>query len=107
MPEIMFGSDLTNKENIELFVKNNFLNVKDFEFIFSNGEWFEFDSEGYHCKVWKNVKNFWYGRIESLDGNYSANTSFPERKEHKIVVNCLIHVKELHDHMTQYFPQEC
>ena len=77
----MFGSDLTSKENIENFVKNNFPNVKDFEFISTNGEWFEFDSEGYHCKVCKNVENFWYGCIESLDGNYSADTLFPERKE--------------------------
>lgn len=103
----MFGSNLNSKENIELCIKNNFPNVKDFEFISIDEEWFEFDSEGYHCKIWKNVKNFWYGRIESLDGNYSADTLFPKRKEHKIVVNCLIHVKELHDHMTQYFPQEC
>ena len=65
----MFGSDLTSKENIESLIKNNFPNVKDFEFIYTNGEWFEFDSEGYHCKVWKNVDNFWYGCIESLDGN--------------------------------------
>lgn len=103
----MFGSDLTNKENIELFVKNNFPNVKDFEFIYSNGEWFEFNSEGYHCKVWKTAENFWYGRIESLDGNYSANTLFPERKKHRSLTDCIIHVKELLDHMTQYFPQEC
>ena len=104
----MFGSNLTSKENIENFVKNNFPNVKHFKFIYSNGEWFEFDSEGYHCKIWKNVKNFWYRRIESLDGNYSANTSFsfPERKEHKSLTNCIIHTKELLDHMTQYFPQE-
>ena len=44
----MFGSNLTSKENIELFVKNNFSNVEEFEFIFTTGEWFEFNSEGYH-----------------------------------------------------------
>ena len=103
----MFGSNLTSKENIELLIKNNFPNVKDFEFISNNGEWIEFNSEGYHCKVWKTAENFWYGCIESFDENYSANTLFPERKKHISLTNCLIHVKELHDHMTQYFPQEC
>ena len=105
--EMAFIPKYDLKESIENFVKNIFSNVNDFEFISSNGEWFEFDSEGYHCKVWKNVDNFWYGCIESLDGNYSADTLFPKRKEHKTIVNCLIHVKELLDHMTQYFPQEC
>lgn len=101
----MFGSDLTSKENIELFVKNNFPDVKDFAFILSNGDWFEFDSEGYSITIMKTSNNgdAYRGNLISDDGMFRADTKY----NHSSLVNCLIETKELLDHMSQYFPQEC
>lgn len=101
----MFGSNLTSKENIELFVKNNFPNVKDFAFILSNGDWFEFDSEGYLITIMKTSNNgdAYKGKLISYDGIARADTKY----DHSSLVNCLIETKELLDHMSQYFPQEC
>ena len=101
----MFGSNLTSKENIELFVKTNFPNVKDFEFISSSEEWFEFDSEGYLITIIKTSNNgdAYRGKLISYDGIARVDTKY----NHSSLINCLIETKELLDHMIQDYPQEC
>lgn len=101
----MFGSNLTSKENIELFVKNNFPNVKDFEFISIDEEWFEFDSEGYLITIIKTSNNgdAYKGKLISYDGIARADTKY----NHSSLVNCLIETKELLNYMSQNYPQEC
>ena len=101
----MFGSDLTSKENIELFVKTNFPNVKDFEFISIDEEWFEFDSEGYLITIIKTSNNgdAYKGKLISYDSIARADTKY----NHSSLVNCLIETKELLNYMAQNYPQEC
>lgn len=101
----MFGSNLTSKENIELLVKNNFPNVNDFVFILSNGDWFEFNSEGYSITIMKTSNNgdAYIGKLISYDGIARADTKY----NHSSLVNCLIETKELLNYMAQNYPQEC